>query len=730
MKELKLDLKHCYGIKKLEHVFDFRDGNVFAIYAANGMMKTSLAKTFQDASQGKKSKDRIWPANPTKMSICDETDTEISKENIFVIEPYNESYSSNRISTLLVNPELQKKYEDIYKEINEKSDVLIGKLKGMTGPKVNISKEISNVFISKDDSFFQALDRIEKDVKNGSEGPLKEVIYSHIFNPKVEALLEQEDFRNKVAEYMKNYNKLISTSNFFKKGVFTHNNASDIAKNLEKNGFFQADHSVYLMINGEKTEITSLNELERAIQSEIDRIIDDDSLRKSFEKINKDLDKNPEHRAFRDCLEKHLAVILSEISNPAHLKQQLWIQYLISVKDAYIDFLKSFHNGKDEIDKIVDQAKRESTKWNEVISIFNKRFTVPFLARMDNREDVILKRDVPNIEFDFLEDMQNDKSARVPVEEEQLRDVLSNGEKRALYILNIIYEVEARKKDQQTTIFIVDDLADSFDYKNKYAIVEYLAEIKSHDKFYQLILSHNFDFYRTVSSRLGLKRKHRLLTNKNSEEIIIKEEHYQNPPFNNWRNRLGQNNEETVSVASIPLLRNLAEFSGDEESYKKLTSLLHIKDDTSQFLISDLECMIKIILHGKENLSLPNPDTPVIKLIFQVGEDIFKDSEENSSNLEHKVAISIAIRLKAEEFMKRKINNEEFFKSIDDNQTRRLMERYKEDFGEGGESIEVLDRVQLMTPENIHLNSFMYEPILDLSIHHLKNLFKDINDLS
>ena len=34
-----------------------------------------------------------------------------------------------------------------------------------------------------------------------------------------------------------------------------------------------------------------------------------------------------------------------------------------------------------------------------------------------------------------------------------------------------------------------------------------------------------------------------------------------------------------------------------------------------------------------------------------------------------------------------------------------------------------------MTPENIHLNSFMYEPILDMSNHHLKELFKKVNGL-
>ena len=44
------------------------------------------------------------------------------------------------------------------------------------------------------------------------------------------------------------------------------------------------------------------------------------------------------------------------------------------------------------------------------------------------------------------------------------------------------------------------------------------------------------------------------------------------------------------------------------------------------------------------------------------------------------------------------------------------------------ENIKLLERVNLMTPENIHLNSFMYEPILDMSDEHLKNLYSEVKN--
>ena len=78
--------------------------------------------------------------------------------------------------------------------------------------------------------------------------------------------------------------------------------------------------------------------------------------------------------------------------------------------------------------------------------------------------------------------------AETSIEKTNLLQALSSGEK-ALYILNIIFEVQARKEENQETLFIVDDIADSFDYKNKYAIIQYLKEISEEPIFYQIILT-------------------------------------------------------------------------------------------------------------------------------------------------------------------------------------------------------------------------------------------------
>ena len=90
---------------------------------------------------------------------------------------------------------------------------------------------------------------------------------------------------------------------------------------------------------------------------------------------------------------------------------------------------------------------------------------------------------------------------KAPVDRRTLMQALSTGEKKAFYVLNILFEIEARKKAEQDTLIVVDDIADSFDYKNKYAIIQYLMDISDDPHFKQIILTHNFDFYRTVESR-------------------------------------------------------------------------------------------------------------------------------------------------------------------------------------------------------------------------------------
>jgi hypothetical protein len=79
MNNLNVDLENCYGIKKLQVQFDFSQHKAFAIYAPNGVMKTSLAQTFKDIADGTASKDRIFPARVCCRKITDDNGVDLPK---------------------------------------------------------------------------------------------------------------------------------------------------------------------------------------------------------------------------------------------------------------------------------------------------------------------------------------------------------------------------------------------------------------------------------------------------------------------------------------------------------------------------------------------------------------------------------------------------------------------------------------------------------------------------
>lgn len=232
MNKININLENCYGIKKLQEKLDFSARKLIVIYAPNGSMKTSFSKTFHDLSIDQPSEDRIHgKKKKTIREIKDESGLAIDKDKVFVIESYNPNYKSKKISTLLANKTLKEKYDLIYSAIDEKKEALINELKESSGLKNAVEETLSLDIAHTNKDFFKALTRIESEVLKGKDQGLGRILYQKIFNDKVRALLESPGFKEKLSEYMKIYDRLISESRFFRKGIFNHNNATDIAKN-------------------------------------------------------------------------------------------------------------------------------------------------------------------------------------------------------------------------------------------------------------------------------------------------------------------------------------------------------------------------------------------------------------------------------------------------------------------------------------------------------------------
>jgi wobble nucleotide-excising tRNase len=323
------------------------------------------------------------------------------------------------------------------------------------------------------------------------------VPYDLIFNDKVLPILKSPDMTGALTDYVTRLDELLRESRFFSRESFSYYNAEKVATSLGDNGFFSAGHTV--LLNGKEGEPVTIGkraELESLIAAEHERITDDESIRKSLDAVRRALTKNKEARDFHQYIADHPA-LLPELGDVEALRRKLWISYLKAQESLCARVISRYQITQQRDQEIERQAASERTRWEQVIDIFNDRFSVPFKLTAKNHSRVVLGRDkFLELGFEFA-----DGEERTVVQRGDLLKVLSNGEKKALYILNVLFEVEARRASGRETLFIIDDIAESFDYKNKYAIIQYLKEMTEDENFRLVILTHNFDFFRTLESR-------------------------------------------------------------------------------------------------------------------------------------------------------------------------------------------------------------------------------------
>ncbi len=718
MNKLVVDLENCYGIKRLQYTFDFSDHSAYAIYATNGAMKSSLALTFKDVSDRTASRDRMYPSRVCSRRITDENGVDLIVEGVFVIRLTEEAVShTKKTSTLLVNSELRKEYEDLHIDIDKSKELLLKALKNQAASKKDPEKEISTSFAKDYDGFFAALIGVKEGVLAQEDAPFADMKYDTIFDDVVLKFLGRPDTKTAIDLYIKKYNELLAASTYFKKGTFNYYNANTIAKTLSSHGFFKAKHSVNLNAE-EKLEITTSDELAELVAKEKERISKDDELRTKFGEIEKLIQANQTLRDFEAYLADHEEV-LSELANLDAFRRKVWMSYFKAQSPLYLELVEKYQNAVKRMKEIEKEASNQRTDWESVIDIFNSRFVVPFKLTAKNKASVVLGRDeILSLAFTF-----DDGSDQVSVEQDDLMRVLSTGERRAFDILNVIFEVEARRKANQETLFVVDDIADSFDYKNKYAIIQYLNDIAQEPQFRLIILTHNFDFFRTLESRF-VHRTKCLMAVRHSDRITLDPaEGIRNIFVKKWKR--GFFTEPKMKIACIPFIRNIIEYTrgADDEDYGKLTSLLHWKNDSQAITVSDLDGIYNSTF-PEEGTSTGDGNMPVMDLIHREAAACLDCAE--GINFENKIVLSIAIRNRAEQYMCDRIDDPDFLATNTPNQTTRLLGKFKELFGVEVDNLKTIQRVLLMTPENIHLNSFMYEPIIDMSDQHLRNLYQDV----
>jgi len=297
-----------------------------------------------------------------------------------------------------------------------------------------------------------------------------------------------------------------------------------------------------------------------------------------------------------------------------------------------------------------------------------------------------------------------------------------------------MYEFHIRWKDRKKTLFVFDDVADSFDYKNKFAIVDFLEDVTKPDdtNFLAIILTHNFDFFRTVASRKICPAHQCRLAYKTDDGVKLEAFKQSDilSPFENWRSKL---DDPTVRIAFIPFLRNVIEYTQGRKNpdktenadYMTLTRMVHYKDETEDLTVADYKAVFLGTFPNGQFPDIPT-DQSILDHIQSTADDCH--NADDGINLEHKIVLSMATRIRAEQYMIRKIRSNEPGYDTSKKQTGDLFQAFKEQFNNQSDEIGLLRRVNLITPANIHINAFMYEPILDMGFGELVALYQEVKD--
>lgn len=708
---------NVYGIKKLKNA-DLINGNTL-IYAPNGVMKTSFSDGVKDIINGKMPRDVF-----TKPNILAEFELEnngikvSSNDSNFSIDAFvfnsndynNDIFSDPRIGSLVMSNSLKVKYKTIldkYLKVKNDFNSLISiDVLGRKKVEENDLNFLSNIFGSNN---FATILEILPNLDEYTDEYYENITYLNLFNEKVETIVSSSEFIDKCNNYS-SYIDIELDKEVFNSG-FSFDSLQKILKEFKTNNFFKAGHKVSLKTKGEMGE----NELSNYIDSIVEKVYGSDEAQKLFNEAKTVLEKNPSTRKLISTVKENPRH-LKEISNLINFQKNIIFTKMNRYKGVIDNLRKELEEYKIALKGIVKESESATETWKKVLDNYNSRFiTNKFDVEIENLTDAVLDLKPPVFKRKIKGTNQEITT--------EIFDRFSSGEKRAVLILNLMFEIELRKNKQFT--LVLDDVSDSFDYKNKYAIIECLKDFSEHSNIQLIILTHNFDFYRSLRIALKDNLQSKLLAYSNNGCVTLydaKQKHFEDYSYySNWKN----NGRLIDFVSIIPFLRNIIQLEENSKDldYQELTKLLHYSSELENKKFADYESITK--KHNiKTTFDLSQKYLASIKI---KAEEIINSADINETNLQEKVVLGIFIRLFTDKYMWNKYvenygNNPEV--SDVKNQSRYLYNFISNDIDENKKSILLTSFT--IAPSFVHINSFMYEPLIDVGTEKLIDISKKV----
>lgn len=264
MQKLQMNLENCYGIKKLNKIIDYSNNNVAIIYAPNGTMKSSLAKTFEAIRDDRQVEEKVYGLK-SLCNISDEDNVALSKEQIIVINPFDENAYEGQ-GLLMANESLRKAYLSIHDSIESKKELLYSKIKEKFGYSTRSNFDVKTIMLNdwgltlkkEYDCLISIKELLHNPVMACSlhEDDLE---YASLFNDKVYSMMKTGKTGELIEEYENKYRELVNKSLYMQQGIIDHNNYGNISNALNTNGFFAANNEVILKAKDGSASITLKN---------------------------------------------------------------------------------------------------------------------------------------------------------------------------------------------------------------------------------------------------------------------------------------------------------------------------------------------------------------------------------------------------------------------------------------------------------------------------------------
>ena len=723
---MDIDLKYCYGIGTFRERLELDKRHV-AIYASNGVMKSSLAQAFDDIDM-RSSKDRLFPKPGHLRSIKDDMGKELDASSILVIKPYRGDKDTVKASQeILASEGLRSEYIEIVRDMQAAKDAILKQLAAASGMKDETEDTLLRDFGHKDagvDKFFELMGQFTGLDPDEFEH-LRGIKYADINTDQVKRMLANEKFKAHHADYMSQCRKILDDSDYLDRR-FDHTSAQAAYKQLDKLGFFEVGHKVRLLSSKSgRPKLVDRDQFEAAVNDDLKKIGKEHlSL---WQEIDAEASRNQQVRDIRAvALERPR--LLAELGKPCELLKNLWRAHLSEMVPEITRTASEHHSNRDRTAKIIKKAEKEWTNWDAVVEKYNKRFAVRLTLSVTNRPHALLGTRTPVLNYTF----HDHDGATAFIDRDKIPSILSEGENRAFYMLNALFEIEGRVRRKKETVIVVDDIVDSFDYKNKHAIIQYLKELSDkHDFFHLVILTHNFDFFRTVCRRRIVKYDRCYYVGKSGGDVHLVPA---TSIFDPLDDLLKHADVDRKFIAAIPFARNIIghTLGTNDNRYANLSSVLHCKARTDMITAREVQDILAETFPKSAKLKskpLFGPNEKIRKTIEAEARNA-ADTARNDPDrldLEAKLVLAIYIRVAAECFMLRRLGEARSDTAADS--TYALAERYRKKFSHSSDNapaFDVIDRVVLIAPEIIHINAFMYEPILDMSADSLVRLYDDV----